>query len=191
MRTTMKRGIGQAAGLNGNGHSTAPPLFGPITRYRQPDPPRRSIIGVILRGFGWLVLAVVVVAAGAAGGLYLYAHESVAALKATDKPTVNAGVKLHPIASPSQPAIALDRRLRPPSRHWGRTSLTGSNSDTLMLVRADPTNHTLSMLSFPRDLYVQIYCQGDVVYTRTGSTRRGRPAPATTARSRRSTRSST
>ena len=62
MRTTLKRGIGQAAGLNGNGngHSTAPPLFGPITRYRQPDPPRRSIIGVILRGFAWLVLAVVV-----------------------------------------------------------------------------------------------------------------------------------
>jgi LCP family protein required for cell wall assembly len=34
-----------------------------------------------------------------------------------------------------------------------------------MLVRADPTNHTLSLLSFPRDLYVPIYCHGDVVYT--------------------------
>src|SRR6476659_5605674 len=164
MRTTLKRGIGQAAGLNGNGHSTAPPLFGPITRYRQPDPPRRSIIGVILRGFGWLVLAVVVVASGAAGGLYLYTHESVAALKAVDKPTVNAGVKLHPIASPSQPAIALiagyDHRAG-----QGTKSLTGSNSDTLLLVRADPPTHTLSMLSFPRDLYVPIYCHGDVVYT--------------------------
>ena len=164
MRTTLKRGIGQAAGLNGNGHSTAPPLFGPITRYRQPDPPRRSIIGFILRGFGWLVLAVVVVASGAAGGLYLYTHESVAALKAVDKPTVNAGVKLHPIASPSQPAIALiagyDHRAG-----QGTKSLTGSNSDTLLLVRADPTTHSLSMLSFPRDLYVPIYCHGDVVYT--------------------------
>jgi LCP family protein required for cell wall assembly len=164
MRTTLKRGIGQAAGLNGNGHSTAPPLFGPIARYRQPDPPRRSIVGLILRGFGWLVLAVVVVAAGAAGGLYLYTHESVAALKATDKPTVQASRALNQIASPSQPATALiagyDHRAG-----LGTKSLAGSNSDTLLLVRADPTNHTLSLLSFPRDLWVPIYCHGDVVYT--------------------------
>jgi LCP family protein required for cell wall assembly len=166
MRTTLKRGIGQVAGQNGNGngHSAAPPLFGPITRYRQPDPPRRSIVGIILRGFGWLVLAVVVVAAGAAGGLYLYTHESVGALKARDKPTVNAALKLNAIASASQPAIALvagyDHRAG-----LGTKSLQGSNSDTLMLVRADPTNHTLSLLSFPRDLWVQIYCHGDVPYT--------------------------
>ena len=73
MRTTLKRGIGQAAGLNGNGHSAAPPLFGPIARYRRPEPPRRSMIGLILRGFGWLVLALAVVGAGVAGGVYLYA----------------------------------------------------------------------------------------------------------------------
>jgi LCP family protein required for cell wall assembly len=166
MRTTLKRGIGQAAGLNGNGngHSTAPPLFGPITRYRQPDPPRRSIIGVILRGFAWLVLAVVVVGAGAAGGLYLYTHESVAALKAKDKPTISAAPQLQQIPSPSQPAIALiagyDHRAG-----LGTKSLQGSNSDTLMLVRADPRNHTLSLLSFPRDLWVPIYCHGNQPYT--------------------------
>ena len=136
MRTTLKRGIGQAAGPNGNGHSAAPPLFGPITRYRQPDPPRGSLIGLLLRGFGWLVLAVAVLGAGAAGGLYLYTHESVAALKAKDKPTVEAGSKLQVLKSPSQPAIALiagyDHRAG-----TGTKSLVGSNSDTLMLVRAD------------------------------------------------------
>ena len=164
MRTTLKRGIGQTAGLNGNGHSAEPPLFGPITRYRQPEPPRRSLIGLILRGFGWLVLAIAVVASGAAGGLYLYTHESVGALKATDKPTVSAGKHLQVLASPSQPAIALiagyDHRAG-----TGSKSLSGSNSDTLMLVRADPSNHTLSLLSFPRDLYVPIYCHGELVYT--------------------------
>src|SRR5262245_23159877 len=164
MRTTLKRGIGQAAGLNGNGHSAAPPLFGPITRYRQPEPPRRSLIGVILRGFGWLVLAVVVIGSGAAGGLYLYTHESVAALNAKDKPTIAAKTHLQQLASPSQPAIALiagyDHRAG-----MGTKSLTGSNSDTLMLVRADPANNTLSLLSFPRDLWVNIYCHGDTVYT--------------------------
>ncbi|HEU5477135.1 MAG TPA: LCP family protein [Gaiellaceae bacterium] len=167
MRTTLKRGIGRAGGLNGNGngHSAAPPLFGPITRYRQPEPPHRSVIALILRGFGWLVLAVAVLASGVAGGLYLYTHESVAALRAPDKsPTGRAVVGLQGIKSPSEPAIALiagyDHRAG-----TGTNSLEGSNSDTLMLVRADPTNHTLSLLSFPRDLYVPIYCRGDVVYT--------------------------
>jgi len=163
MRTTLKRGIGQAAGLNGNGHSTAPPLFGPITRYRQPDPPRRSIIGLVLRGFAWLVLAVAVIGAGAAGGLYLYGHESLGAVAA--KGSVKRAEKhLAPLPSPSQPAIALiagyDHRAG-----LGSKSLAGSNSDTLMLVRADPTNNTLSLLSFPRDLWVNIYCRGDAVYT--------------------------
>ena len=164
MRTTLKRGIGQAAGLNGNGHSAAPPLFGPITLYRQPEPPRRSLVGLILRGFGWLVLAVVVLGAGAAGGPYLYTHESVAELRATHDATAKAKGNLNALASPSQPAIALiagyDFRVG-----QGTKSLAGSNSDTLMLVRADPTNHTLSLLSFPRDLYVPIYCRGNVVYT--------------------------
>ena len=165
MRTTLKRGIGQTAGINGNGHSAVPPAFGPIVRYRHPEPPRRSLIGLVLRGFGWLVLVVVVVAAGAAGGLYLYTHESVGALKADpNSPTGHAQVGLKGVASPSQPAISLiagyDHRAG-----LGTKSLAGSNSDTLMLVRADPTNHTLSLLSFPRDLYVPIYCRGDVVYS--------------------------
>jgi LCP family protein required for cell wall assembly len=164
MRTTLKRGIGRANGLNGNGHSAVPPVFGPITRYRQPEPPRRSVIGLVLRGFGWLVLAVAVVVSGAAGGLYLYGHESLAAVSAHSQQVKNATRELNPIQDPSQPAIALiagyDHRAG-----LGTKSLEGSNSDTLMLVRADPTNHTLSLLSFPRDLYVTIYCHGNVPYT--------------------------
>ena len=164
MRTTLKRGIGRASRLNGNGHSAAPPLFGPITRYRQPEPPRRSVAGVILRGFGWLVLAVAVLGSGVAGGLYLYGHESLAAVSAHTKAVRNATRELNPIKDPSQPAIALiagyDHRAG-----LGSKSLEGSNSDTLMLVRADPTNHTLSVLSFPRDLWVPVYCRGNVVYT--------------------------
>jgi LCP family protein required for cell wall assembly len=163
MRTTLKRGIGQSAGQNGNGHSTLPPLFGPITRYRQPEPPRRSIVGRILRGFGWFVLAVAVIVTGAAGGAYLYGHESLNSVVAVGK--VKAAERYtSPLPSAHSPAIALiagyDHRAG-----TGSTSLAGSNSDTLMLVRADPINHTLSLLSFPRDLYVPIYCHGNVVYT--------------------------
>jgi LCP family protein required for cell wall assembly len=163
MRTTLKRGIGRAGGLNGNGHSALPPLFGPITRYRQPEAPRRSIVGLLLRGFGWLVLAVAVLTSGTAGGLYLYAHESLASVAPRDKATKIAVQKLS-VPLPSKPAIALvagyDHRAG-----TGTNSYAGSNSDTLMLLRADPTNHTLSLLSFPRDLWVPIYCHGGTVYT--------------------------
>jgi len=168
MRTTLKRGIGRATGPDGNGHAAAPPLFGPVTRYRQPGPPRRSLTGRIVRGFGWLVLAVAVVGAGAAGGLYLYTHESLGSLQAKDKSTANAKNALkgnsNGVVDPSKPAVALiagyDHRAG-----TGTTSFAGSNSDTLMLVRADPTNHTLSLLSFPRDMWVNIYCHGNTVYT--------------------------
>ena len=34
-----------------------------------------------------------------------------------------------------------------------------------MLIRADPQNKTISLLSFPRDLTVPIYCNANTVYT--------------------------
>jgi LCP family protein required for cell wall assembly len=165
MRTTLKRGIGRAAGLNGNGHSVAPPLFGPIARYRQPEPPRRSLIGVILRGFGWLVLAVVVVASGIGGGLYLYTHETLASISTHTKAIRKADQGLTAIPSPSAPAIALVAGYDVRGKMSGANPYAGSNSDTLMLLRADPKTNTLSLLSFPRDMYVNIYCHGNTVYT--------------------------
>jgi LCP family protein required for cell wall assembly len=160
MRTTLKRGIGQAAGPNGNGHSGTPPLFGPIVRYRQPDGPRRSAMGWILRGFGWLALALLVVGAGIAGGAYLYAHESLAQVVNKTKVVQHADRNLS-LPGPSGAATALVAGYDIRSKSTGKDPYAGSNSDTLMLLRADPTNNTLSVLSFPRDLWVHIYCHGD------------------------------
>ena len=165
MRTTLKLGIGQAAGRNGNGHSAVPPLFGPIARYRQPDRPHRSLVGLLLRGFGWFVLAVAVVASGVAGGAYLYGHESLNAVAAHSKPLITAENNLKTVPSASQPAIALVAGYDVRGAPKGANPYAGTNSDTLLLLRADPTNHTLSLLSFPRDLYVNVYCHGDTVYT--------------------------
>jgi len=110
------------------------------------------------------LLAIVVLTSGTVGGLYLYAHEVLASLTATG-PVSKAIKYTAPVASPSKPAIALvagyDKRAG-----IGGKSYAGSNSDTLMLLRANPINHTLSLLSFPRDLWVNIYCHGDTVYTR-------------------------
>ena len=163
MRTTLKRGIGQA-GHNGNGHSAAQPLFGPIVRYRQPEPPRRSVVGLILRGFGWLALAVAVIGAGAAGGIYLYTHESIASVVDKTRAIKQTAPGLA-YAPPGKPAIALVAGYDVRGKTSGANPYAGSNSDTLMLMRADPTNHTLSLLSFPRDLWVNIYCHGATVYT--------------------------
>jgi LCP family protein required for cell wall assembly len=164
MRTTLKRGIGQVGGHNGNGHSAAPPLFGPIVRYRQPDPPRRGWGALLLRAFGWLVLAVAVVATGAAGGFYLYGHESLGAIQNNSQQAQHAQRGLA-YAKPGDPAIALVAGYDVRGDPGGKNPYAGSNSDTLMLLRANPQNNTLSLLSFPRDLYVPIYCHGDTVYT--------------------------
>ena len=56
---------------------------------------------------------------------------------------------------PGQAAIALvvgyDQRA-------GKEFSDVSRSDTVMLIRADPGTKTISLLSFPRDLVVPIYC---------------------------------
>jgi LCP family protein required for cell wall assembly len=168
MRTTMKRGIGQGAALSGSGEAAAP-LFGPMARYRHPGPPRRSVFGVILRGFAWLLLAILVVGAGAAGGAYLYAHEALVHVSAHTRDLQQVQGKgsgdLKAVPPPGKPAIALVAGYDVRGAPRGKNPYAGSNSDTLILMRADPTNDTLSLLSFPRDLWVNIYCHGDAVDT--------------------------
>ena len=168
MRTTLKRGMGRGATFNGNGRMVLPPpVLEPMRRYRQPPPPRRTIGRLLWRIFGWILLALLVVVAGIAGGLYLYGHETLNALTPHTKDTLATArdKNLISIPSPSAPATALivgyDTR-------EGADAKLGqqSRSDTIMLVRADPTNNTLSLLSFPRDLVVPIYCRGSSVPVR-------------------------
>jgi len=169
MRTTLKRGMGRAATLNGNGRAVLPPpVREPVRRYRQPPPPPRTTRRLVFRVFGWIFIALLVVASGIAGGLYLYSHETLSAIGAHSKGAIAASKdkNLQVIASPSQPATALivgyDAR-----KGADATSAQDSRSDTVMLVRADPTNNTLSLMSFPRDLQVPIYCKGSDVPLKT------------------------
>jgi LCP family protein required for cell wall assembly len=164
MRTTLKRGIGRGASPGGNGHSAAPPVLTTVTRYKQPPPSGRRVHPV-LRGFGWFVLVLAVIGAGLGGGAYLYEHQTLASINgAKDRVTKKAISKLKPLPSVNSPAIALvagyDHRAG-----FGTNAYAGSNSDTLMLMRANPQNDTLSLLSFPRDLSVPIYCRGGVPTT--------------------------
>ena len=61
---------------------------------------------------------------------------------------------------PDKPAIAL---LVGYDQRKGPEFSTVSRSDTVMLLRADPKTKTISMLSFPRDLTVPIYCKDGLV----------------------------
>ena len=65
------------------------------------------MIGLILRGFGWLVVALAVVGTGIGGGLYLYTHESLAGPVAADQGDEITSNHVSAIKSPNQPAIAL------------------------------------------------------------------------------------
>src|ERR1700747_1311929 len=107
MRTTLKRGMGRAATLNGNGRAVLPPTAEPMRRHQPPPPPPRSTRRVVGRVFGWIALALLVIGSGLAGGLYLYGHETLQGL-AAKTPEAKASAKdLHPIATPSEPATAL------------------------------------------------------------------------------------
>jgi LCP family protein required for cell wall assembly len=156
MRTTLKRGIGRGAEFNGNGHAVLPPsVVAQMTRYRQP---KRSVARLVGKILFTLLAAALMVALGVAGGYYLYLDTSVEKLN-TSSPEVKVAQKqLDKVPPPDQPATALligyDRRLE---------DIRDGNqvrSDTLMLVRADPSTDTISMLSFPRDLHVEVHCPG-------------------------------
>ncbi len=157
MRTTLKRGYGRSA--NGDGRISLPPdALTPVNRYQAPDPRSRSGLGIVGRilaivGAGLLMLAFSLV-----GGVYLFVHESVAAVSAHSADVKEAQARLDSVPPADKAAIALvigyDRR-------HGESEGTPSRSDTLMLLRADPQTKSISMLSFPRDMIVDIRCPGN------------------------------
>src|SRR5436309_14220168 len=157
MKTTLKRGMGRGATMNGDGRAVYPPgVHTPMRRYRQPERPRRSPWQVVRTVVLWVILSALVVAGGAAGAAYLKTHQFLEAISPKKKADIAAAKHLD-VAEPGQPTIALvigtDRR------KGSQADLTG-RSDTLILVRADPQTNSLSMLSFPRDLIVTVKCPG-------------------------------
>jgi LCP family protein required for cell wall assembly len=157
MKTTLKRGIGRGAAVNGNGRAIYPPgVHTPMKRYRQPDSPRRGPWQVVRSVVTWTLVVAVVVAGGVAGAAYLKTHQFIEAISPKTRAD-RAAAKHLDVAIPGQPTTALvigtDRR------RGFQAELTG-RSDTLILVRADPVTNSLSMLSFPRDLVATLKCPG-------------------------------
>jgi LCP family protein required for cell wall assembly len=155
MRTTLKRRIGRWEQVTGNGRAASPLVArAKISRYQQP-----AKRGRVLRGIGRFLLNTAlffaIVAGGVAGGLYLWAAEKISATAPTSPDVIRSTINLKAVV-PNQPVIALvvgfDKR-RGIVGDPGRT-------DTVMLVRLDPRkdSQSISLLSFPRDLSVPLYC---------------------------------
>jgi LCP family protein required for cell wall assembly len=167
MRTTLKSRLGRAhengnGDGSGNGFGTLPPEPLPqVTIYKQPPPPPRPRTRLALRMLGWLGAAVVMVVAGTGGGYYLWLHESTHEAARIRTPGVKKASKQLKVPVAGEPTTALvigyDHRA-----NEGKG--TPSRSDTLMLIRADPRNDTISLLSIPRDLQAEIRCPGKAPY---------------------------
>jgi LCP family protein required for cell wall assembly len=156
MRTTLKRGTSRP---ETNGRASFPAAtLSPVRRYAVKRRSRWRLVGKVLL---WLVVAALVAAGALVGGFWLYLNHSLAAVQATS-PEAKAAEKVLETPTPGQPAVALvigyDKRP-------GTAKGDPSRSDTLMLVRVDPGDDTISMLSFPRDLVVDVAgCRGQSGY---------------------------
>lgn len=161
MKTTLKRGVGRTAEVNGNGRAVYPPSIGaPMRRYRQPDPKPRGLVVLFGKVVLWAIVAALMLAAGIAGGTYLYVEQDIAASLGPRSADVVIAQKELDAVIPGEPTTALvlgyDKRAGVEAGETG-------HSDTLMLVRADPNLETVTMLSFPRDLVVDIHgCKNGV-----------------------------
>jgi LCP family protein required for cell wall assembly len=162
MRTTLKRGTGRVGGsTNGDGGVPLTPLSS-MTRYKGRGRGPLRVLGKILL---WTFVALLMAAGALAGGAWLFINQSVSAVRA-HSPEVKEAERFLAVPDPKQPTVALvlgyDRR----THGVDATSAADSRSDTIMLVRADPDKKIISMMSFPRDLVVNIPgCRGTAPFT--------------------------
>jgi LCP family protein required for cell wall assembly len=162
MRTTLKRRIGRWEQVTtGNGRAASPlPVRHKIRHYEQPP-----ASGRVLRGIGRFLLnatlVIAVLVGGIAGGAYLWTTQKIGQTSAHSKDVVKSQRNLA-VTLPNQPVIALV------VGYDKRRGLVGDpgRTDTIMLIRLDPRkdSQSISMLSFPRDLRVPLYCKPGVSY---------------------------
>jgi LCP family protein required for cell wall assembly len=133
--------------LGGGGFRQPPP----INVYTARRPRKRWTFWRILR---WTLAVVLMSGVTVGGAVAYYVWNRLERITTTNDPNLKAADKqLAEVVDPAtQPAVALV--LGYDKRYGGGTAR--GNSDTLMLIRADPRTKVLSLLSLPRDLYVPI-----------------------------------
>lgn len=145
--------MGRVAVVNGDGRAVLPPgVLSPVQRYRQPER-KRSALRTVGRILFFVLAACVAIVVGIAGGAYLYADENAHAFSSLSARTEQAR-KILDVPKPGGPANALVIGYD----HRAEDGTAPSRSDTVMLLRADPDTNAISLLSFPRDLNVEVRC---------------------------------
>jgi LCP family protein required for cell wall assembly len=147
--------------VNGDGRAVLPPgVLSPVQRYRQPERVRSAwrVGGRVLVILFALCVAMVL---GIAGGTYLWAAESVAALS----PEGQVKLAAQQLDLPPTDKLAPTNALVIGYDHRPEDGNAPSRSDTVMLLRADPQKKSISMLSFPRDLIVDGRCPDGRTFT--------------------------
>ena len=123
----------------------------PINVYTARRPHKRWTFWRILR---WTLAVVLMSGVTVGGAVAYYVWNRLERITTTNDPNLKAAdQQLAPVIDPAtQPAVALvlgyDKR-------YGSGNARG-HSDTLMLIRVDPKTKILSLLSLPRDLYVNV-----------------------------------
>ena len=123
-----------------------------MTRYRAEDPPRRSGLRTVGRILLWIAIAVRCWSSRSRPALPLVPRERGGDPGALGGRRRSAQKFLGEPPAPGHAAIGLvigyDHRAN-------EAANTPSRSDTVMLIRTDPSTKTVSMMSFPRDLLRQ------------------------------------
>ena len=153
MKTTLKRGMSRGTA---NGVPALP--LSPLTEVKRYGTRRRSALAVLGKILFWTLAVLLVASGGLVGGVWLWWEHSVAATAPASPAERAAQAALDKVPSANHPAVAMvlgyDSRLGPDKGNPPR-------SDTILLVRVDPRLRTISMLSFPRDLRVELApCKG-------------------------------
>ena len=108
MKTTLKRGVGRGAEVDGNGRAVLPPgALTPISRYEQPRK-RRGVLGILGRIVFFFLLAAISLFAGIAGGYWLEGEQTVVDLDRISRsdPQVTKAAKKLGVAVPGRPPDA-------------------------------------------------------------------------------------
>jgi LCP family protein required for cell wall assembly len=156
MRTTLKRSLSRT---ETNGRAPLPPSpLTPVARYGRR---RRGGLRLVGRVVLWALVVLLVAAGALLGGAWLFFVQSVEAVR-PHSPEVEAAQKFLAAPLPGEPAVAIvigfDKRR-------GVDKAQEARSDTVMLLRVDPRAGAVTMLSFPRDLIVDIPgCKGHPPY---------------------------
>jgi len=131
----------------------------PYSVYEVDGPPRRRWPRILM----WTIVGIVVLALAVSGGSYLWFRAQVGKANARVSKTAVSALRTHPATTLATPGTTLAPLPDAPDSmnilvlgSDNRGNETNGRSDTMMVVHVDRAQNFVSILSIPRDLYVDV-----------------------------------